>query len=62
VVDGERNTAISQYTEVNSAHVEYTHVAQLYNMHSRVKFAALHNADDYGHHQNTILSFIIFTD
>lgn len=61
-MDREKNRAISKYIEVNSTHVEYTPVAQPHNMHSRVKLAALHKADDYGHHQSIILSFIISTD
>lgn len=61
-IDGKRNRAMSKDLEVKSAHVEYTLVAQLHNMHSRVKLAALHNTDDYGHHQSIILSFITSTD
>lgn len=53
---------MSKYTEVNSAHVEYTLVAQLHNMHSRVKAVALHNTNDYGNHKIITLSFIISRD
>lgn len=53
---------MSKYTEVNSAHVEYTLVAQPHNMHSRVKPVALHNTNDYGNQESITLSFIISID